>query len=970
MINKQRIIAGFSLVLFFFTLSISFIPTKAAAKSDTLTATSQKYFKLQAFQRCIDGGSLNTPNLNLPPAGGSTPAKPTINGFAGFSGLIPKSIGTPFGDMDDSPIDVLPGDDFYWWPSEMGVSVGYSVAKDDGKWICSTSGHADEWFSLIGFKDFKDFREKYYKSYDDNLLTLKESRDKVVAELKNKINAAMPKLTNANLYQNFVLSFNKCAEQKSNKDEVIGTPIEVSGFVDIGGKQTDGTAYFQETEADQISVGHGVGASDGRFTCRTIATKLTALANDYFQYMKANPDEASDLASTANTSTTDNSCEGQGGVLSWLLCPVLNMVGSALNWVDTQLSRLLEIDRDKFTSDEMYTAWSRFRNIGLTLLIAAMLIMVIGTALGIEALDAYTVKKAFPRLVAAIVFVLLSWYICSFLIELSNVVGKGTLGLLTSPFGDKANALTSLFEPTAGGAGLQIGGLVLGGAALALPGAVGILLSWLGTGLLIMGIAFLVLIARQMFIIVLILVSPIAILSWIFPGNDKLWKIWWQSFSKLLLMFPIVMTLIASGRIFSSVIASTNSGSGEGLLNPLLKITAYVLPYAFIPFTFKAAGGIFGSLVGMANDRSKGVFDRLKKGRQSNYHRVGNDITSKRSELAANLGNKASGTGRIRGMALRGASRTVGAGNVEARMSAINKEQAQIINDQIATGRDDAIRGSTVALSAVKDFEKAKKAGLARLNNDGVTREYQTLGGGWVNEAAVMEGHARFKTQSQQQAALSYEMRKAATDEQVQGITQRYGALGADYGLSKRQTDGMWIGAAFENQNQHLAFKHTKFDENGVASVNGAGLASEAYEKKGTYALSQMSAETINQLGRSYVEARDTLTSKPDVNGSHDKARRTMQEITAVSEAFMQRGAYGAASGGDPSTPEGVVRPTSVPGAAGATPGTYFSANSQGSGSVAEAVVGLTQITGVYNGEINNPKTPSSHTAIYTKPQN
>lgn len=159
MIKKQRIIAGFSLVLFFFTLSISFIPTKAAAKSDTLTATSQKYFKLQAFQRCIDGGSLNTPNLNLPPAGGSTPAKLSINGFAGLSGLIPKSIGTPFGDMDDSPIDELPGDDFYWWPSEMGVSVGYSVAKDDGKWICSISGHADEWFSLIGFKDFKDFRE-------------------------------------------------------------------------------------------------------------------------------------------------------------------------------------------------------------------------------------------------------------------------------------------------------------------------------------------------------------------------------------------------------------------------------------------------------------------------------------------------------------------------------------------------------------------------------------------------------------------------------------------------------------------------------------------------------------------------------------------------------------------------------------------------------------------------------------------
>lgn len=231
---------------------------------------------------------------------------------------------------------------------------------------------------------------------------------------------------------------------------------------------------------------------------------------------------------------------------------------------------------------------------------------------------------------------LLSWYICIFLIDLSNVVGRGTLGLMTSPFGDKAQSLASLFVPSAGGAIVQGGAAIGGGIVLAAalflnPASAMIIFSWFGTAFLIMLIAFMTLIARQMFIIVLILGSPIAILSWIFPGNDKLWKIWWQTFSKLLIMFPLVMALIGSGRIFAGVISTTSGGGVESLINVLLKLSAYVLPYAFIPLTFKVAGGVFGNLVGMANDRGKGAFDRLKKSRQKNMAQLGQD--TKNGEL-------------------------------------------------------------------------------------------------------------------------------------------------------------------------------------------------------------------------------------------------------------------------------------------------------------------------------------------------
>ncbi len=360
--------------------------------------------------------------------------------------------------------------------------------------------------------------------------------------------------------------------------------------------------------------------------------EVLGILEDYGGAVTDGTEKAEDDAADKNAvAVQKEGCEAHTAAVGWLLCPVLKIVGGALNWVDTQLARLLEVDKDKFTSKEMYKSWSQFRNIGLTLLVAVMLVMVISTALGFSFLDAYTVKKAMPRMIAAVIFMLLSWYICALLIELSNAVGSGVLGLMTSPFGAKANSLASLFNPdNVGGAiggFLQIGGIAIAVTAFAtIQAAAGILLTWMGTGLLIMAIAFIVLIARQMFIIVLILFAPLAILAWIFPGNDKLWKLWWQSFSKLLLMYPIVMALIGAGRIFAAVVADTEgAGLDGGLLKPLLKMTAYILPYAFIPLTFKAAGGLFGNLVGMANDRSRGAFDRLKKARQKGYSTIGHN---------------------------------------------------------------------------------------------------------------------------------------------------------------------------------------------------------------------------------------------------------------------------------------------------------------------------------------------------------
>jgi hypothetical protein len=342
------------------------------------------------------------------------------------------------------------------------------------------------------------------------------------------------------------------------------------------------------------------------------------------------------------TETTPETCEESSGGLGWIGCPVIIMLDGTLTWLDSTIQGMLEVDEDKYTNSELKDAWVNFRNIAYIILIPVMLVMVIGTALGFDVFSAYTVKKALPRMVVAVIFITFSWYITSFLISFSNVVGGGILGLMTAPFDVPGNlSIGTLFDGGGIGTTVQWGTTAVGVGALAVlgyfivaTGGMGILiiLLYLIPAVGFIFIAYLVLVMRQLFILALVLIAPLAILAWIFPGNDKLWKSWWNVFSKLLIMFPLIMAILGAGRIFAHLIQVSGGEGIDAMLNPLLKLSAYILPYFFIPFTFKFAGGLFANLSGMVNDRGRGIFDRsrnARRGLQKQVHEKTMDADNK-----------------------------------------------------------------------------------------------------------------------------------------------------------------------------------------------------------------------------------------------------------------------------------------------------------------------------------------------------
>lgn len=365
-----------------------------------------------------------------------------------------------------------------------------------------------------------------------------------------------------------------------------------------------------------------------------------------------NPDTENQPGSIADKPT----CESEGGALGWILCKVLEFGDTVMGGLDSAVNNILEVPDAFITDPDIEKAFASMRNIAYTILVPMALVMVISTALGFEFISAYTIKRALPRMVIATIFIALSFNIVTFLVTATNNVGTGISGIIEGALGGGEVNLVTVFNPPAAGsaaanagqvagAGVGLVAIVTGGAlGIMAIGSLGILLSYVLVALVALFMAFFLLSLRQALIVFLMIMAPVAILSWIFPGNDKLWKLWWSTFSKLLLLYPLIMVLIATGKGFAQI------APGEGLVDTFIRVVAYFGPYFLIPSMFKFAGGAFATISGMANNRSKGLFDRNKKYRgqkmsQNWKDTKGGNRYSERNRLARGFNRMGMGVG-------------------------------------------------------------------------------------------------------------------------------------------------------------------------------------------------------------------------------------------------------------------------------------------------------------------------------------
>lgn len=461
----------------------------------------------------------------------------------------------------------------------------------------------------------------------------------------------------------------------------------------------------EDPDHDVYPGGDNLLESSDKINCKDLAEKKlpakgskATLAKAFAKDLKKDDTLAGSADSkglNGSDKTKDDEClEGKGNAspLSWLGCAVLQLLDWALDWMDSTVHELLFISPETVSNIE--GSWKVFRNLAYLILIPIMLIMVIGTAVGIGPFDNYTVKKALPRMLAAVIFIAISFPMCAFFINVSNIIGNGigNFILALSPNGgvslDGINGAGSL------GGGIFVAGTLYGLAGNITLGVVGSLGLVAAVGLLI---GLVVIIIRQILIVMMIALAPLAILAWIFPGNDKLWNMWKSTFIAMLIMYPMIVLLIASGQFFADVVNYSNTAGGDTEhTKSLVAMIAYVAPFFMIPATFKYGLGVFGNLAGMINDKSRGFFDGQRKFRaQKRAEGRANAMAGRRFKPNSFMGrhlNKGIQTGMIAGTGkaglnpLRMASRT-GA----YRSSGTIREAQELLekNDAIAAVKSD-----------------------------------------------------------------------------------------------------------------------------------------------------------------------------------------------------------------------------------------------------------------------------------------
>lgn len=384
---------------------------------------------------------------------------------------------------------------------------------------------------------------------------------------------------------------------------------------------------------------YGVG-SDNHFTATVsiddVIAKLNTLNLDNLEDTEEggtidNPGGTNPGGGTVggNPEESEATCGNAGGAMSlgWIVCPLLDWMGTASNTLYTgavepalQVKATLLDPNDSGSSTQ--EAWRVFQNLANIIFIILFLVVIFSQLTGVG-IDNYGIKRILPKMVVVAILINLSYYICMIAVDVSNIVGSGIQALFNGIDIDVPTELSVTVGSDTGKAGefaaTAITGVAILGALAGMVGAIwanpAVVLSLLVGALgVIIAICFLFILlsARQAAIIVLVVISPVAIACYMLPNTKKLFDRWLQMGKGLLLVYPIAGALVGGGNFVSKLLLSSGFATG-GFFEALTAMIVGIIPIFFIPSVLKssfAAMGNLGAKISGAGDRFKGWSDR------------------------------------------------------------------------------------------------------------------------------------------------------------------------------------------------------------------------------------------------------------------------------------------------------------------------------------------------------------------------
>lgn len=392
-------------------------------------------------------------------------------------------------------------------------------------------------------------------------------------------------------------------ECKASKAELGDSPIE-----DVGGTKK----YYTYTNNGWCAVQVSKDALDNKV--------VSVFDGDYFQLKKSVDFEGlleeifslkldgvieNGLILDGDSSVSENDgslekemdmCYKGAGSLGWIICPVITTLADLLNNVYEDVEEnYLKIPASELFGEEMedsdiYKVWDAFRNIANTMFIILLLVVIFSQLTG-RGIDNYGIKKILPRIIIAAVLINLSYVICQLAVDLSNIIGVGLRGI----FDNIIPNTTGGYEANGAQYVVAFGGLgAIGLAALFIsPGLIiTVALALLSAAIAVLFL-WIVLISRQVGVILIVALSPLAFACYILPNTDKFFKKWIDVVKGLLLLYPLCSLVVGGGSLAGRILSSIPS---ENESMRLAAMVVQVVPYFFIPTLLRGSLKALGNL--------------------------------------------------------------------------------------------------------------------------------------------------------------------------------------------------------------------------------------------------------------------------------------------------------------------------------------------------------------------------------------
>lgn len=338
--------------------------------------------------------------------------------------------------------------------------------------------------------------------------------------------------------------------------------FDAKGNVTITGIDTSqgvaGTATFTYTGADKDKV------TDKSKLAVNLVFEIKPAGGTVILTTKDGPEDLTtpkklaDITSAVQATAADPCANATGLIGHYVLCPIAEFMLSSIKLFYNMIQPLLQVNpltvNDPATNkpSAIYSVWDAIKNLSNIALVLIFFVIIFSQATSVG-VSSYGIKKILPKLIIGAIAINLSFFVCSFLIDVFNILGNGIQGLVSLSLQNAGVKFGGIYSSD-GFLGDQIGlETTIAVILIAIPLLIIIVLMFL--------LGVIILLFRQVLIVLLVVLSPLALAAWLLPNFEKYFSKWWTTFLKLLVVYPAIAILYAAVQIIQVLIGQLKQGT-------------------------------------------------------------------------------------------------------------------------------------------------------------------------------------------------------------------------------------------------------------------------------------------------------------------------------------------------------------------------------------------------------------------------